>query len=461
MNHKFADVLDTALEEMKDEPITAVLTRYPDQVETLAPLLTAVKKMSVWQTAVQPAPTSNWQTADRAAFLAQIEELPDPTVSHGPLLRLKGWLMQKRAALRKRQAQKEHKPMNVIFARAIATALVILGLGGGTVALANDSLPDTPLYPVKLILEETRMAMADNPVEQASLQMNLAQTRLQEMTQLMQAGDTIGEPVVARLETHLQEALQLAAQTGETEMVGLLQQMQTMLQNEQQTMAQLGDPAQAMFGEVNQMMNQYQEQVQAGLEDPQMFRWRHNQDAEWDPSCSTDDCDPWGNSHQNGQDANANDNGQNGPGGGTCDGDCDPVGDENKFGQDQNDGQNGPGNQNNSGTNGGNGSGQNGPGDGSCDGDCDPVGDQNHYGQDETNAGQNGPGDGDGICDNNCDPVGDQNQYGQDDSDSGQNGPGDSAGGCVNDCEPAGSGPHQEHEGDDNHGQNSGHGGGG
>lgn len=429
MTEKFADILDAALEEIKTKPVTAVLNRYPEHSETLAPLLTAAQKMMVWQTAVQPTPTTNLQTADRAHFLDQIEQLPPVPVSPGPLLRLKGWLTQTRAAFRNRQLQKEQKPMNVLFARAVATALVLFGLGGGTVALANDSLPDTPLYPVKLMLEETKMAMADNPVEQATLQMNLAQVRLEEMTQLMQAGDPVDEPLVARLETHLQEALQLAAQTGDPELVGLLTQMQTMLQNEQQTMAWLGDPAQAMFGEVNQLLNQYQEQVQAGLDDPPLFRWRHSQDEAWDPTCPQGDCEPLGNSHQNGQDI---DNGQNGPGDGTCDGDCEPVGDENKFGQEQDNGQNGPGSQDGPGATNGNGN------------DAVSPGSDN---------GQNGPGDGDGICDGDCDPVGDENQYGQDDANSGQNGPGDGTGVCLNDCDPVGDGPHPN-QGNGNGGSN-------
>ncbi|MBK8900449.1 MAG: hypothetical protein IPM53_04635 [Anaerolineaceae bacterium] len=446
MTNNFADILDEALAAIKTEPVTAVLHRYPDHTQTLAPLLTAAEKLGKWQTAVHPTPSPGWQTVDRAHFLDQIEQLPPVPVSPNPLLRLKKWLTQTRPAFAKRNNHKERKPMNVLFARAVATALVLFGLGGGTVALANDSLPDTPLYPVKLMLEETRMAMADNPVKQANLQMSLAQVRLEEMTHLAQAGDLVNEPLVARLEAHLQNALQLAAQTGDPELMGLLTQMQNMLQNEQQTMAQLGEPAQAMFGNVNQVLNQYQEQVQAGLEDPPMFRWRYAQDAEWEPA---------GNGQQNGQDQGQEPgtNGQNGPGygpgDGTCTGDCDPVGDQNQFGQDQDKGQNGNGPMEPADN------GQNGPGSGACTGDCDPVGDEHHYGQDPDNAGQNGPangpGDGTGVCTNDCEPVGDQNQHGQDADNAGQNGDGV----CENDCTPSGDGPHP------NSGHNNGNGNGG
>ncbi len=441
----FTDILDEALEALKTEPVTAVLHRYPDHAKTLAPLLTAAEKLGEWQTAVSTTRSSDWQTADRAHFLDQINQLPLVPVSPGPLLRLKGWLTQTRTALRNQNVYKEHKPMNVLFARAIATAIVIFGLGGGTVALANDSLPDTPLYPVKLMLEETRLNLAEDPVEQANLQTELAQVRLEEMIQLAFAGEPVSNALLVRLETHLQTALHQAAQTDDTELVGLLTQMQTMLQNEQQTRTQLGEPVQAMLGEAQQIMDQYQEQAQAGLEDPPKFRWRQAQDGDWEPA---------GNGIQNGQDEDTNDSGQNGPsdgaGDGAClSGECEPIGDANQFGQsDANNGQNGNGDFD---------------GDGVCDnGDCVPVGDENQFGQDDNNTGQNGAGDldGDGVCDNgDCVPAGDENQFGQGNTNTGQNGDDDFDGDgvCDNNCTPVGDGPqpNQDHSNGNGHGNGS------
>lgn len=407
MNHNFEDVLDVALEQLEQEPITAVLNQHPEHAEMLAPLLATAETLADWQSAVPTEPNPEWQMADRAVFQSQIEQLPAPAVSPAPLLRLNRWLKQKFSARRNRQTQKERYAMNAIFARAVAAAVVIFGIGGGTVALASDSLPDSALYPVKLMVEDTQLALADSPLEQADLHMALAQVRLEEMQQLMVANKGADDQFTARLETHLEQALQYAAQTDDTNMVGLLTQMQTMLQagqrTMQQTQTQLSEPAQNMFGAVNQVMNQYQEQVQVGLEDPQLFRWRHGQNPDWEPPCPQGGCDPAGSSYQHGQ--NQETNGQNGPGDGTCIGDCEPVGDQNQYGQDENNGQNGAGNGDNS-PGSPNDNGQNGPGDGTCIGDCDPVGDQNQYGQDGTNSGQNGLGDGDGVCVNNCEPTG-------------------------------------------------------
>lgn len=56
MTQKFEDVLDAALEAIKTEPVTAVLNRYPNQAEALAPLLAAAEQVKDWQTAVPPSP---------------------------------------------------------------------------------------------------------------------------------------------------------------------------------------------------------------------------------------------------------------------------------------------------------------------------------------------------------------------------------------------------------------------
>lgn len=446
----FADTLDEALEAVKTEPITAVLHRYPIHAHTLAPLLAAAEKLSEWQmlsalpaeAAVSPRLTADWQSADRATFLAQLAQLPAPPVSSSPLLRLRGWLTQLRSAFHNRNKNTAEKPLNAIFARAIAATLLLFSLGSGTVALANDSLPDTPLYPIKMMLEQTRMAMAGNPVEQATLQTELAQVRLEEMARLALTGETIGAAQLVQLQNHLQTALQLAAQTGDSELVALLTQLQTMLQNMQQTIAQLGEPVQAMLGDAQSIMNRYQEQAQAGVADPQTFRWRHMQGENWESN----------ESHkQNGQEVDIEEHGPYGSGDGNCqDEACEPGGDQMQFGQDEN-----------------NANGPNDPNDSDCinNENCEPVGGANHYGQDGNNSGQHGNGnfDGDGTCDGeDCAPIGDANQYGQGDANTGeddirQNSPSDGDGVCTNDCIPFGESPQPNPD----NGNANGHGNGG
>jgi hypothetical protein len=444
MNNQFEDVLDAALEQLNHEPVTAVLNHYPDQAASLEPLLAVAERLTAWQTADLPQPDPAWQTADRAAFLTQIEQLPTPTVSPNPLLRLNTWLKQSISALKNRQKQKERYAMNTLIARAVLTVMVILGIGGGTAAWASDSLPDTPLYPVKLMLEDTKMALANSPVEQSQLNIDLAEVRLQEIQQLHLADKPVNKQLLVRLETHLQQALQLAAQTNEPEMIGLLTQMQTMMQ------AQLNDPYQQLFAATKQILHQYQDQVAAGLENPPLFRWQQGQNPDWEPLCPQGECNPAGDAHQNGQELD--NSGHHGSDDENCSGDCNPIGDENQHGHDANM-PNGSGNQNCL-------------GDGNCSDDCNSTGDENQCGHGPFESGnennnwngpandtgnQNGPGD--GNCTGDCDPMGGEKQHGQDEAGSGQNEPGDGNGACDNDCEPPDDKPHHDH--------GSGHGNGG
>ncbi len=53
----------------------------------------------------------------------------------------------------------------------ILAGALILG-GGATAVAAQDDLPNQPLYPVKLMTENARMALTGDPQEQANLLMN-------------------------------------------------------------------------------------------------------------------------------------------------------------------------------------------------------------------------------------------------------------------------------------------------
>lgn len=220
--------------------------------------------------------------------------------------------------------------MRALLLKTAVSFIIILGLGGGTAALASDSQPDSPLYPVKLMMEDARLAMSNGPANQGAQQLRMAQERVQEMTQAALDGDPLHTQTMARLQTHLDQALHLAAQSPEAETGHLLNQMQEMLQVQTATMAQVqgeaGLGSQKMLGELNRTLNQYQEQVQAALQDPQTFRQQYGQDADFEP--------PAGAQNQHGQDADAP-GGPNGPGDGDCGEDCEPAGPQHQHGSDQ------------------------------------------------------------------------------------------------------------------------------
>jgi hypothetical protein len=72
------------------------------------------------------------------------------------------------------------------FAGALAVALLVGGLTSA--AASGKSLPGDPLYPVKLAVENARLAVAFDPAARARLHAQFADVRLSEAQQLIAAG---------------------------------------------------------------------------------------------------------------------------------------------------------------------------------------------------------------------------------------------------------------------------------
>lgn len=74
---------------------------------------------------------------------------------------------------------------------ALASFLVVL-LSGGTIALANNSLPDQPLYPVKIATEEVQLALAPNDISKARIEMDMVEKRTNEIAELAKLNRSTG-----------------------------------------------------------------------------------------------------------------------------------------------------------------------------------------------------------------------------------------------------------------------------
>ncbi|HRY52402.1 MAG TPA: hypothetical protein P5089_00945 [Candidatus Portnoybacteria bacterium] len=78
---------------------------------------------------------------------------------------------------------------NLAYSLFIA-ALVVLGGGGATVWAAAQSLPGSPLYPVKLVMEKARVQMSLSAESRLQLQTQIADTRLQELEFVVNGQDS-------------------------------------------------------------------------------------------------------------------------------------------------------------------------------------------------------------------------------------------------------------------------------
>jgi uncharacterized membrane protein YgcG len=257
-----------------------------------------------WLDEIKPVPPRNPQMASRgrAQFLGR-------AVSAHELPRQKGWISIFR---------KERYAMNVLL-----SILVIAGLlfgGGATVQAAQDDLPNEPLYAVKTWTEDLSLQFQNDQEAKVNLLMELAQVRIQEMTQLAEAGEPIPDQVRLRLEQHIQQALQLCKNMDDPTLERTLLQIRDRLRDQDRDMdqLQLHTQDQLQLQTQDQLRLQTQDQLQLltqtrtmlrerlrlvddGLLNHEMFRYRvqngfrFGQDDELTPPAQN------GNGQQNGQ----------------------------------------------------------------------------------------------------------------------------------------------------------------
>ncbi|HSG45798.1 MAG TPA: DUF5667 domain-containing protein [Anaerolineales bacterium] len=237
---------------------------------------------------IKTVPPRNQQAASRgrALFLNQ-------AVSASESLRHKGWISKFR---------KEHFAMN-----AILSTLLILGLlfgGGATVNAAQDDLPNEPLYELKLWTEDLGLRFQNNDEAKVTHLMELTRVRVQEMIQMVEAGEVIPDQVQLRLEQHVQLALQTCTNMDDATLERALLQIRNRLQQQDQEMQKLQlqtqDQAQ-LLERIRTMLRQRLQLVEDGLANPDAFRnqaqnnFRYGQDEDVTPPAQN------GNGQQNGQ----------------------------------------------------------------------------------------------------------------------------------------------------------------
>src|SRR5712692_4500329 len=118
--------------------------------------------------------------------------------------------------------------------RGVATVVIVVGLAGGATVASADTLPDDPLYAVKLAGEELRLALAATSEDRASVELSIAEHRLSEAERLAATGrvdDAIMASSsyrerVARAAAQL-SALETAEQTTSSTTSALLTQLDT------------------------------------------------------------------------------------------------------------------------------------------------------------------------------------------------------------------------------------------
>lgn len=165
--------------------------------------------------------------------------------------------------------------MNMLISILVIASLAF---GGGTMAVgaAQNDLPNEPLYVLKTWSEDISLQFQNDPQLKVERLMELAEIRVQEMTQLTEDGQTPPDQVALRLEQHIHQALQICSNLDEATLNQTLLQIRDRLQEQDRIMQQLQihatQDAQAILERTREMLQLRLQLVDDGLMDSEMFR---------------------------------------------------------------------------------------------------------------------------------------------------------------------------------------------
>jgi hypothetical protein len=264
----FERSLEHCLQELAcSDDIEASLRRYPQHADRLRPLLEMARVARRHYDAVPEPPGG--LAGGRERLLAVAAQQRAQAASATP---------PQTAAWRGRRRR------SLALAMRLVVALLVVALGtaavGGSIAwAAGHSLPGDVLYPVKVALEDVRLALVSAPADQVDRSLQLVEKRVEEVQALVAAGQGVPDEAVARMERHVEHALTQAARVSDEEMVGLLARVAGRMHAAERSLAGLqpGAPpqAQANLARTVTICRKGAEAAEAGLADPQEFRWRY------------------------------------------------------------------------------------------------------------------------------------------------------------------------------------------
>lgn len=177
----FDSILDECLQAMaRGDSLESCLARYPKQAQELRGLLSLAQNIRHLPLTEPSGP------AQAAAWQRFYRRSSDLRAARRPAF---GWL----------------RPVAVVA----AVLLALIAAGGGTIYAASRSLPDNPLYPVKLFTEEARLWFVFDDMEEADILLSQAETRINEIKALVQEDKSIPENVLSALRRRTVRAIRI------------------------------------------------------------------------------------------------------------------------------------------------------------------------------------------------------------------------------------------------------------
>lgn len=160
--------------------------------------------------------SSEMERLDRLAERLRALPAADP----GPATRVRAWnLVSARLTATPAAGMHRSRPLRLVAALAAALALLLVG----SAVAAAQSLPNSALYPVKRFDENLRAALTFGSQPQFSYRLELAGTRLQEASAMLEQGRLdLAEASLGSYQADLAEAAALAVEAGSPNVTALL-----------------------------------------------------------------------------------------------------------------------------------------------------------------------------------------------------------------------------------------------
>ena len=204
-------------------------------------------------------------------------------------------------ALVKRRQRGRKVNLSLVYKAIVAVMAVVLvtaAAGGGVVLASANSLPGEALYPAKLFVEDTRLALTSDPAALADLNLAFTGERTEEMQRLLAQGELVPQDAIERMTRHTHQFMEHIAQAQPEEVPGLLERVMTRTRSQMQILDQVGvavpEDAQDALRHAQKVARRAYETAGAAQGDPERFqkeyKLRHWGSA--DPQGPSDEAGP-------------------------------------------------------------------------------------------------------------------------------------------------------------------------
>lgn len=270
MGRRLTEALDDTLASLAcGESQETCLASYPESAHELIPLIDTRQQLEVLRN-VPPLSASD-VALRRSQFLSAARAIARQPEPARRFQRVMGWILP--------SSGQERSVWIPALVRVAVILLTVLGTLGGAAAMAQSSLPGSPVYGLKLVIEDARLSLTADPSQRVILNLAFTAERTREIQRVAVTDRTISPKVQQRLNANLDAALQSADAASDDVAPRLLEQIRMTVQVQERSLAQAQlhapEGAQMPLQLAQQAMARARVQAEQALSDPSRLRYRH------------------------------------------------------------------------------------------------------------------------------------------------------------------------------------------